>query len=117
MFFTGTLLFVLIHASEEGATDTAMSQVAATMGFNPRIRGGCDYDTVAEVLRVDVLIHASEEGATIYEAVKPLLDRVLIHASEEGATAKSYEIDNNFAALFRKFIQKLGIVILCISIF
>ena len=42
---------------------------------------------------------------------------VLIHASEEGATAKSYEIDNNFAALFRKFIQKLGIVILCISIF
>ena len=42
---------------------------------------------------------------------------VLIHASEEDATAKSYEIDNNFAALFRKFIQKLGIVILCISIF
>ena len=66
---------------------------------------------------LDVLIHASEEDATYHLHTLQLFLDVLIHASEEDATAKSYEIDNNFAALFRKFIQKLGIVILCISIF
>ena len=66
---------------------------------------------------LDVLIHASEEDATEKENEYLIKKGVLIHASEEDATAKSYEIDNNFAALFRKFIQKLGIVILCISIF
>ena len=65
----------------------------------------------------NVLIHASEEDATDFSPVPADVINVLIHASEEDATAKSYEIDNNFAALFRKFIQKLGIVILCISIF
>ena len=64
-----------------------------------------------------VLIHASEEDATLHSLFWHKAMCVLIHASEEDATAKSYEIDNNFAALFRKFIQKLSIVILCISIF
>ena len=44
-------------------------------------------------------------------------DKILIHASARDATAKSYKIGNNFAALFRKFIQKLGIVTFHISIF
>ena len=43
--------------------------------------------------------------------------QILIHASARDATAKSYKIDSDFAALFRKFIQKLGIVIFRISIF
>ena len=64
-----------------------------------------------------VLIHAPEEDATDWGNASSGGEKVLIHAPEEDATAKSYEIDNNFAALFRKFIQKLGIVILCISIF
>jgi hypothetical protein len=34
-----------------------------------------------------------------------------------GATAKSHKIDSDFAVLFRKFIQKLGIAIFTISIF
>ena len=42
---------------------------------------------------------------------------ILIHASARDATAKSYKIGNNFAALFRKFMQKLGIAIFTISIF
>ena len=42
---------------------------------------------------------------------------ILIHASMRDATVKSYKIGNNFAALFRKFIQKLGIVTFRISIF
>ena len=75
-------------------------------------------ETLSETIEnINVLIHASEEGATNPRHLIRYRQRVLIHASEEGATAKSYEIDNNFAALFRKFIQKLGIVILCISIF
>ena len=35
----------------------------------------------------------------------------------QDATAKSYKIGSDFSALFRKFIQKLGIVIFRISIF
>ena len=42
---------------------------------------------------------------------------ILIHASARDATAKSYKIGSDFSALFRKFIQKLGIVIFRISIF
>ena len=45
------------------------------------------------------------------------LSSILIHASARDATAKSYKIGNNFAVLFRKFIQKLSIVIFRISIF
>ena len=42
---------------------------------------------------------------------------ILIHASARDVTAKSHKIGSDFSALFRKFIQKLGIVIFRISIF
>ena len=42
---------------------------------------------------------------------------ILIHASARDATAKSHKIDSDFTVLFRKFMQKLGIVIFTISIF
>ena len=63
--------------------------------FNPRIREGCD----------DNSFWIEED------------DDILIHASARDATAKSYKIGSDFSALFRKFIQKLGIVIFRISIF
>ena len=63
--------------------------------FNPRTREGCD----------GKIPKAFEN----YE--------VLIHAPVRGATAKSYKIGSDFSALFRKFIQKLGIVTFRISIF
>ena len=64
-------------------------------GFNPRTREGCDFNYT----------HGKSE------------QYILIHASARDATAKSYKIGNNFATLFRKFIQKLGIVTFHISIF
>ena len=63
--------------------------------FNPRIREGCDCIAYLEKLAGEILIHASARDAT----------------------AKSYKIGSDFSALFRKFIQKLGIVIFRISIF
>ena len=65
-----------------------------------------------------ILIHAPTKDATsalhknYYQK-----DYILIHAPTKDATAKSHKIVNNFAALFRKFIQKLGIAIFTISIF
>ena len=86
--------------------------------FNPRIREGCDC-TASGILSntAFILIHASARDATDTVTYKNLHVGILIHASARDATAKSYKISNNFAALFRKFIQKLGIVIFRISIF
>ena len=64
-----------------------------------------------------ILIHASARNATIDDGKRIANLFILIHASARDATAKSYKIGNNFAALFRKFIQKLGIVTFHISIF
>ena len=64
-----------------------------------------------------ILIHASASDATIDDGKRIANLFILIHASARDATAKSYKIINNFAALFRKFIQKLGIDIFRISIF
>ena len=64
-----------------------------------------------------ILIHASARDATNLQG-NPLERRaILIHASARDATEKSYKIGSDFSALFRKFIQKLGIVIFRISIF
>ena len=71
-------------------------------GFNPRTREGCDFNYT----------HGKSEQ---YKEVLGTI--ILIHASARDATAKSYKIDSDFAALFRKFIQKLGIVIFRIFIF
>ena len=66
---------------------------------------------------LQILIHASARDATIISSTLAITISILIHASARDATAKSYKIDSDFAALFRKFIQKLGIVIFRISIF
>ena len=63
---------------------------------SPRIRGGCD---------------------RLYFSLCTFLSCILIHAPVRGATAKSHKIDSDFAVLFRKFMQKLGIAIFTISIF
>ena len=56
-------------------------------------------------------------GATENKKKELLASLILIHAPVRGATAKSHKIDSDFAVLFRKFIQKLGIAIFTISIF
>ena len=57
------------------------------------------------------------KDATMALNVMPWFFKILIHTPEKDATAKSYKIGSDFAALFRKFIQKLGIVVFRISIF
>ena len=86
---------ILIHASARDAT----------------------IDDGKRIANLFILIHASARDATVCQQYSDYLYVILIHASARDATAKSYKIGNNFAALFRKFIQKLGIVILHISIF
>ena len=86
-------------------------------GFNPRTREGCDFNYTHGKSEQYILIHASARDATDVEDRETTWHIILIHASARDATAKSYKIGNNFAALFRKFIQKLGIVTFRISIF
>ena len=108
--------------------------------FNPRTREGCDRSQflqcpalrkvlihapagmrharpISEITNRKVLIHAPVRGATQHLRMLTPASEVLIHAPVRGATAKSYKIGSDFSALFRKFIQKLGIVIFRISIF
>ena len=85
---------ILIHAPARDATSVAVVPIDGQY-FNPRTREGCDIILIISCYYYNILIHA------------PARD----------ATAKSYKIGNNFAALFRKFIQKLGIVTFHISIF
>ena len=85
--------------------------------FNPRIREGCDAEMYAEVFQPHILIHASARDSTLLGLAAIKDGYILIHASARDATAKSYKIGSDFSALFRKFIQKLGIVIFRISIF
>jgi hypothetical protein len=80
---------------KDATRDKVLEVLGTIIYFNPRIREGCDAP----------LFHPRFHSP------------VLIHASARDATVKSYKIGNNFAALFRKFIQKLGIVIFRISIF
>ena len=56
-------------------------------------------------------------GATHFDTMAYDTVEILIHAPVRGATAKSHKIDSDFAVLFRKFMQKLGIAIFTISIF
>ena len=85
--------------------------------FNPRIREGCDSFCLIKPIDWMILIHASTKDATGNSSDTYKAAIILIHASTKDATAKSYKIGSDFAALFRKFIQKLGIVIFRISIF
>ena len=57
------------------------------------------------------------KGATLLGLAAIKDGYILIHAPVKGATAKSHKIDSDFTVLFRKFIQKLGIVTFHISIF
>ena len=79
----------------EGCDEIRSWQIWTELNFNPRIREGCDGKCINNCIGVSILIHASARDAT----------------------AKSYKIDSDFTVLFRKFIQKLGIVIFRISIF
>ena len=74
-----------------------------------QILGYPDYDLI--------LIHAPVRGATKTCLIHLCRISILIHAPVRGATAKSHKIDSDFAVLFRKFMQKLGIAIFTISIF
>ena len=85
--------------------------------FNPRTREGCDGKIPKAFENYEVLIHAPVRGATQHLRMLTPASEVLIHAPVRGATAKSYKIGSDFSALFRKFIQKLGIVTFRISIF
>ena len=69
------------------------------------------------ISNLNILIHAPVRGATSVIGVQHQTAKILIHAPVRGATAKSHKIDSDFAVLFRKFIQKLGIAIFTISIF
>ena len=108
---------VLIHAPTKGATNQYVP-LHFLHRFNPRTREGCDRSQFLQcpALR-KVLIHAPARGATAQLKGFYSNQYVLIHAPARGATAKSYKIGSDFSALFRKFIQKLGIVTFRISIF
>ena len=106
---------ILIHASTRDAT---FFYGFLPVSFNPRTREGCDRPLFSLCTFLScILIHASARDATAYNLASKQGGIILIHASMRDATVKSYKIGNNFAALFRKFIQKLGIVIFRISIF
>ena len=88
---------ILIHAPVRDATRIWNCYPLFCANFNPRTH---------KRVRPKEEIIFSEKSSTI-----------IIHAPVRGATAKSYKIGSDFSALFRKFIQKLGIVTFRISIF
>ena len=80
---------------------------------------GCDYTHNSFCVYISYRFNPRTiKGATFFSC--PILKSdgsILIHAPVRGATAKSHKIDSDFAVLFRKFMQKLGIAIFTISIF
>ena len=54
--------------------------------FNPRIRKGCDWQSLTVLTRLLVSIHASAKDATRTQVGKFMQQRVSIHASAKDAT-------------------------------
>ena len=88
--------FISIHASAKEATESAMSQVAATMDFNPRLREGGD-----EVIDYVIKKHKDfnprlREGGDHKTSLFSLSFTISIHASAKEATLPECEYLGSF---------------------
>ena len=78
---------ISIHAPAEGATVDAFVANAEVQNFNPRSRGGSDFNLRSRLYRItDISIHAPAEGATSGGTRRCNLTAISIHAPAEGAT-------------------------------
>ena len=55
---------VSIHASAREATETNIQHGKPGWSFNPRLREGGDYNTIAKTVKTNISIHASAREAT-----------------------------------------------------
>ena len=101
----------------EGCDSAKYIKIMDQKDFNPRIREGCDEIRSWQIWTELNFNPHIREGCDINPCIYFMVPAILIHASARDATAKSYKIGSDFSALFRKFIQKLGIVTFRISIF
>ena len=81
------ILKISIHAPAEGATNWKRKMQRRKLYFNPRSRGGSDWQPLAGARPFDISIHAPAEGATFRIRISEQYNRISIHAPAEGATA------------------------------